>query len=64
MSRILSGEIPLTLETLMDIAEVLKVKPGSLVPNSKDARQSFEDWMREISRDETVKVLEEREKAE
>ena len=57
VSLIMNGKSALTVNTLLQIAKVLEVDPASLIPSSEDGKpkQSFEDYIRSIIRDECGK---------
>lgn len=58
-SQLMKNQINISVQTLLDIARVLKVDPGSLLPgsNPKPADISFEEYIRQICKDEVIKIL-------
>lgn len=61
MSQLLHGDIELTVSTLKEIARVLGVDPRSLIPiDEATQKKAFEDFIRQICRDEYQKITEEK----
>lgn len=62
VSRVLSGDIDVSVRQLLDIAERLAVAPASLlpiIPISEDGGQAmnFEEFCRQIVKEEVAKAL-------
>jgi transcriptional regulator with XRE-family HTH domain len=63
VSRVLSGDIEVSVKQLLDIAEALAIAPASLLPlvpiKTGDGGQalSFEEFCRELVRQEVEKAL-------
>ena len=57
MSQIFNGDIPLTVDMLVEISKVLNVEPGRLVFSIAHPELSFEEFMRKVAREEAEKLL-------
>jgi transcriptional regulator with XRE-family HTH domain len=59
-SQLMKNQINISVQTLLEIAKVLKVQPSSLLPgsNPKPSALSFEEYIRQICKDELIKILE------
>jgi transcriptional regulator with XRE-family HTH domain len=58
-SQLMKNQINISVQTLLEIAKVLNVSPGSLLPgsNPKPSALSFEEYIRQICKDEMIKIL-------
>ena len=58
-SQLMKNKINISVQTLLGIAMALNVSPASLLPgsNPKPSELSFEDYIREICKDEINKIL-------
>lgn len=58
VSRIMSKKRGLSVEMLIEIAEILEIDPASLVPDSHpEKRPDFEEYIRQIVQEEIEKAL-------
>jgi transcriptional regulator with XRE-family HTH domain len=58
-SQLMKNQINISVQTLLEIADVLKVNPSSLLPgsNPQPSGLSFEGYIRQICKDEIIKIL-------
>lgn len=54
VSRIMSGNIQLSVKMLMEIAKVLNINPASLLPGSEDNSKKFRDLVEEIVEEKLI----------
>ena len=58
-SQLMKNQINISVQTLLEIAEVLNINASSLLPgsNPKPSGLSFEEYIRQICKDEIIKIL-------
>ena len=58
-SQLMKNQINISVQTLLEIAKVLSIQPSSLLPGSNPGGSalSFEEYIRQICKDEIIKIL-------
>jgi transcriptional regulator with XRE-family HTH domain len=58
-SQLMKNKINISVQTLLEIAKVLKISPSSLLPgsNPKSSELSLEEYIRQICKDEITKIF-------